>query len=135
MVAFFPVDNQMQITVHYRLVNEEVVNKIAVKVHNAWMAEKQRQGFADHPLHFIAVRPMIGERISGIPPVDKETAIEWNRAPLALYFYQQGCCEKEPEKHHPDMVPYDQLDEPTKEYDRATARAVLDALLTEEGDA
>ena len=34
-------------------------------------------------------------------------------------------------KEHPCLVPYDQLPEEERDYDRATARAVIDALLAE----
>jgi hypothetical protein len=40
----------------------------------------------------------------------------------------QTHCEKPPEKHHTDMLPYADLAENVKEYDRATVRAVLDAI-------
>lgn len=37
-----------------------------------------------------------------------------------------GCCTKE--LHHPDMLPYADLAESVKEYDRATVRGVLDGI-------
>jgi len=76
--------------------SESLVERVAARVHAAWMAEKQRQGFADHPF----------------------------RA-------QPRCCDLPVERHHPDMVPYHQLDDATQEYDRATVRAVLEALVND----
>src|SRR4051812_16939877 len=37
-----------------------------------------------------------------------------------------GCCTNE--KHHPDMLPYAELPEHIKEYDRVTVRGVLDGI-------
>lgn len=37
-------------------------------------------------------------------------------------------CSKPQEQHHPDMLPYADLSEPTRNYDRATVRAVVAAL-------
>lgn len=39
-------------------------------------------------------------------------------------------CGRKAEDHHPDMIPYWMLSEKTKEYDRATVRAVLVAIRT-----
>jgi hypothetical protein len=78
----------------------EFVERIAEAVHIGWMQEKQRQGFADHPF-----------------------------SPVA--FERDGSCTRcgvHGMNHHADMRPYADLAESTKEYDRATVRAVLDAL-------
>lgn len=69
----------------------ETFERVAEQVHNAWAAEKQRQGFADH-----------------VRTIDDSG---------------RGCCTNE--KHHPDMLPYADLAENIKDYDRATVRAVL----------
>jgi hypothetical protein len=80
---------------------EPSVEGLAAKVHEGWMAEKQRQGFADHAY---------SRRC-------------WDRTP--------GRCAFAEDRHHTDMLPYPELPEHVKEYDRATVRAVLGALRTE----
>ena len=42
------------------------------------------------------------------------------------------CCQLPEEKHHADMVPFNALPDATKDYDRATVRAVLAALIEED---
>lgn len=73
-------------------------------VHEAWMAEKQRQGFADHAW------PRVG------PPGEK---YDWPE--------RRGPCwvcvgEDRPDRahHHPDMVPYDELAPENQAYDWAS---------------
>lgn len=86
--------------VERRWAKPEAVERIAEAVHIGWMEEKQRQGFADHPF-----------------------------SPVA--FERDGSCTRcgvHGVNHHADMRPYADLAESTKEYDRATVRAVLDAL-------
>ena len=63
----------------------ELIELLSEKVHNAWMKEKEAQGFS------------YGKEY------DKE------------------------KKKHPDMLPYNELKEEVKEYDRATVKAVLQA--------
>ena len=63
----------------------KLIELLSEKVHNAWMKEKEAQGFS------------YGK------DYDKE------------------------KKKHPDMLPYNELKEEVKEYDRATVRAVLQA--------
>jgi hypothetical protein len=70
-----------------------MVEPIAMRVHDAWAAEKQRQGFADHPWSSECFKPEI--------------------------------CRVDATKHHADMLPYSELAEHIKEYDRVTARAAL----------
>lgn len=89
------------------------VEKVAERVHKAWMAEKQRQGFADH------VWPGHTDFVLG-------TVYPPSRAEL-----HEGCRFSK-ERHHADMVPFNQLSDATKEYDRATVRAVLAALVEED---
>lgn len=73
------------------------VEFLSERVHDAWMAEKRRQGFADHPM---------AEEKPNVCMV----------------------CDGPPSRHHTDMLPYADLSEPIKEYDRATVRTVLAAL-------
>lgn len=73
----------------------DVIEACADKVHQAWMAERQRQGTPDHVYHFVVDG-------GGLP-----------------------CCSLHYSAHHPDMQPYADLSESTKEYDRVTARAAL----------
>ena len=83
----------------------DLIERLADRVHQAWMEAKQAQGFADHPWTAGQHAMVTIERGGVRPACDKCTL------PQSL--------------HHPDMRPYADLDEPTKEYDRATARAVL----------
>lgn len=64
---------------------KKLIELLSEKVHNAWMKEKEAQGFS------------YGKEY------DKE------------------------KRKHPDMLPYNELKEEVKEYDRATVRAVLQA--------
>lgn len=75
-----------------------LIEMLSEKVHESWMAEKQRQGFADHT---------------------------FLKCPVG--FFEAGECAYPREKHHTDMLPYAELGESTKDYDRATVRAVLAA--------
>jgi len=66
-----------------------LVERLSEKVHDAWMREKDVQGFH------------------------------------ALSYHEDGSiCSK----CHSDMIPYEWLEENTKEYDRVTVRIVLQAL-------
>ena len=85
----------------FALTDADHVDHLAARVHAAWMAEKQRQGFADHPYDY---RLHDGPRR----------------------------CDKPHDLHHKDMVPFNGLSEATKDYDRATVRAVLAALIEED---
>jgi hypothetical protein len=83
--------------------NAETFERIAEHVHIGWMQEKQRQGFADHVYHPVTTVNLFVDRC-GI----------------------HGCLmPNEPNRHHDDMLPYADLAENVKEYDRATVRAVL----------
>ena len=82
---------------------DTMLNPIAAKAHTVWMAEKQRQGFADHT--FV-------EAVGG-------------------YCFVPTCMLAA-DKHHADMLPFDDLPEHVKDYDRATVRAVLAALIEED---
>lgn len=89
-----------------------LVEQLSDKVHQAWAAEKQRQGFADHPYQ--------GEWIGNS-----------GRAWCGFVFDEHGgkrTCEEPQRLHHTDMLPYADLAENIKEYDRATVRTVLGAL-------
>lgn len=83
------------------MIDDATLEVLAEHVHNGWMAEKQRQGFADH-----------------VVKIDSISGLIW------------GCrlCSLPYDKHHADMLPYADLAEHIKEYDRATVRAVLGAL-------
>ncbi len=78
--------------------DDATLEVLAEHVHRSWMAEKQKQGFAKHTL---------------TKCVDS---------------FWPGQCGYPDDKHHPDMLPYADLAENVKEYDRATVRAVLSAL-------
>lgn len=84
--------------------DNDLTEQLAERVHAAWAAEKQRQGFADHPFQ--------GEQEG------------WPCGVMA----RGRQCDKEDYKHHTDMLPYADLAENVKEYDRSTVRAVLDAI-------
>jgi hypothetical protein len=81
-----------------------LIEEIAEDVHLGWMAEKQKQGFADHPHQFT------------------------RRFDAMMVGVCRPACDLNIEKHHPDMLPYVELAENVKEYDRATARAVFQGL-------
>lgn len=85
--------------------NDPVVEAIAEKVHEAWRAEKQRQGFADHVLA-------------------RYESPRWKAEMLSK---PCASCDVGRDKHHTDMLPYADLPEHVKEYDRVTVRAVLAA--------
>ena len=93
--------------------DSEFIERSAARVHSAWMAEKRRQGFADHPF---------------APTIDHIALMRDGSFDPRLLL----CCEKPQRKHHPAMVPFEELSDATKEYDRATVRAVLAALIEEE---
>jgi hypothetical protein len=81
-----------------------LVETLSDYVHQGWMAEKQRQGFADHPWDDANARERDADGNLG---------------------YHCALCGKAKGMHHTDMLPYDQLEEHIKEYDRVTVRAVL----------
>jgi hypothetical protein len=81
-------------------VDEHTFEKIAEAVHIGWMDEKQRQGFADHAWSGYACEACGCPRACGLPHT----------------------------KHHADMLPYADLPENVKDYDRATVRAVLSGI-------
>lgn len=75
------------------------VERISARVHDAWWEEKKEQGF-----HAPLECSHGGVRKHG----DK---------------FDRNC-----EKCHPDMYPYDELPEQIKDYDRVTVKTVLDAI-------
>jgi hypothetical protein len=85
---------------------DPIIEEIAEDVHKGWMAEKQKQGFADHPHRFVRQSNSMGMMVGACRPA----------------------CDLNIEKHHPDMLPYAELADNVKEYDRATARAVFRGL-------
>ena len=82
----------------------EWVEHLSAAAHQAWMAEKISEGYADHVLRWDC----------GLVSLNGEPY----NAP----------CMVSVEKHHPDMRPYAELSEAVKEYDRVTVKAVLTAL-------
>ena len=85
---FNAIDNTIEIEIKQTkedMEERKLIELLSEKVHNAWMKEKEAQGFS------------YGK------DYDKE------------------------KKKHPDMLPYNELKEEVKEYDRATVRAVLQA--------
>lgn len=87
----------------------DLIEQLADAVHQGWVAEKVAQGFADHAFAECALYP--GE------------CAEHARCHVA-----NATCAVPADKHHTDMLPYADLAENIKEYDRATVRAVLLAL-------
>ena len=78
-----------------------MIEDLGEGVHKAWMAEKSRRGFADHPQLAdgqIRCVTCLSRHIDVLP------------------------------KHHPDMVPYAQLPEDAKEYYRMMVKMLLDAI-------
>lgn len=89
-----------------------LIEKIAEEVHNAWLDEKQCQGFhspsnceSENHRSYIIAHWRDQERL----PTDPK--------------FHKWC-----EKCHTDMYPYCELSENVKEYDRVTVKAVLEAL-------
>lgn len=81
---------------------EQLIEILAERSHIGWMQEKQRQGFADHVWQW---RQGAGARGACRPE-----------------------CQIDPDKHHTDMLPYADLPEHVKEYDRVTVRGVLEGI-------
>lgn len=79
---------------------DDLIELLAEDSHIGWMQEKQRQGYADHVWKTCAC---------GIPDCELVCLI----------------CDLPKDKHHPDMLPYAELPEHIKEYDRVTVRGVL----------
>jgi hypothetical protein len=85
-------------------VDAETFERIAEHVHRGWAAEKQRQGFADHVWQSDGGR---GEDRGCATCTAKKD------------YYRSRAM------HHADMLPYADLAENIKDYDRATVHAVL----------
>jgi adenylate cyclase len=79
--------------------DDPLIEHMAEAIHLAWMAEKHRQGYADHPW-----------------PLDWRIGVD-------------HACGLSATRHHPDMLPYADLAENVKAYDRVTARAALTAVM------
>lgn len=84
---------------------EHLVETLSDHVHQAWMAEKLNQGFADHTYSCLGSAPEWCQTVSG--------------------------CQRSASMHHSDMLPYAELPEHIKEYDRVTVRAVLAGIESE----
>lgn len=85
----------------------DLIEQLSEKVHASWMAEKVRQGFADH------VWASDGER----------GEMRGCRVCIAGRDYFRSYA-----MHHTHMLPYADLPEHVREYDRVTVRAVLAAI-------
>lgn len=83
--------------------NDELIEVLAEGSHIGWQKEKIAQGYANHTWMTVSDHP---NECAGLP-----------------HFMEP--CSLPKARHHPDMQPYADLDEPTKEYDRATVRGVL----------
>lgn len=93
----------------------QIVEVLSEKVHDAWWAEKEKQGF--HPP--IECPSKQHQHFQQSPEIGKER------------FEDAGFNEKTYnwcEKCHTDMYSYKELPENVKEYDRVTVRAVIKAL-------
>ena len=97
-----------------------LIDALAARVHAAWMAEKQKQGYADH-----ALIPAYSFVLGGPPIPDDWTPPACGSTTL---YPSQACCDSPMALHHSAMRPFEDLPESRKEYDRATVRAVLAAL-------
>ena len=86
----------------------DLIETLSDYVHQAWIAEKLKQGFADHPWH---------EAVSTDGPMGR----------CDRSFGDDPCWVGEA-MHHTDMLPYAELPEHIKEYDRVTVRAVLEGI-------
>ena len=84
----------------------EIIEELSEKVHDAWWAEKEKQGFHS-PIECRKKKPT--------PAIGKSEAKE--------LVFTKHC-----DKCHTDMYPYKDLPEHIKDYDRETVKAVLKAL-------
>jgi hypothetical protein len=116
------------------MTDHDLIETLSDHVHQAWMAEKQRQGFADHvfrPLNRNAMLPSwahINNRDLCAADGDVTAFVRSDGSPGIPFTDGGTLCGIPKEKHHSDMLPYADLPEHVKEYDRATVRAVLAAL-------
>lgn len=90
--------------------SDELIEQLSDAVHQNWMREKQAQGFADHVTQPCTFQDGRRRRCS--------TVCHANDAECIL----------PADKNHTDMLPYADLPEKVKQYDRATVQAVLTAL-------
>ena len=90
---------------------EKCIEKIASHVHDAWWAEKKKQGF--HP-------PYECKTIEA-GNAHKQDIKSYGHNEFPLFHKFCGKC-------HTDMYPYEQLPENVKEYDRITVKAVIEAI-------
>lgn len=86
----------------------ELLERLAEEVHNSWWDERKRQGFVD---------PIPGP----CPLCGGEQVMDSEKTKLFCY---QGHTYRT----HKDMMPYSELEDWCKEYDRATVRGVVSAL-------
>lgn len=89
--------------------DDPLIEHMAEGIHLAWMAEKHRQGYADHVYH-------------GVYQGD-------GGRQLTICTHCPPGQHQGTDKHHPDMLPYADLADNVKAYDRVTARAALTAVM------
>lgn len=106
-----------------------MIDCLAARVHDAWMAEKQRQGYADHPRQIIRAFDAASGELAPDPDQPRSNRNFQARRPIVV---RPACCDRPTEMHHPHIVPYDQLPDATKEDRRVMVRAVLQALIEED---
>ena len=93
-----------------RLLGDNVVDRIARRVHDAWRADKQAEGYADHPFYpQLSPPPRYGE-------------------PPGLI----SCCSQPALWHLTEMRAFGDLLPETQETHRRTVRRVLTALIAED---
>lgn len=85
------------------------IEAIAAKVHQGWVEQKQLGGFKDHAFEG-----------------------QWVKRNRGAVWCCEICHSPYSGEHHPDMLPYAELPENVKGYNRATARMVF-AWLEENG--
>lgn len=98
---------------------EPDIEPLAEKAHEAWMKEKQRQGFADHAWCSSPNHEQTWCKTCS--PNDDYPNVEGRPAYRNDLVFSRH-------RHHPNMVPYKDLPEEAKEFDRAMVRAVLEGL-------
>ena len=91
-----------------RMSDNKLIEKISEKVHEAWIKEKEKQGFS---------APIKACSRCG---VDSMSLIEHDHQRCRMCNYEQ--------KTHKDMIPHEELAENIKNINRSTVRAVLQAM-------
>lgn len=84
---------------------EQYKDVAAEQVHLARMTTKLEHGFADHPI--------------------EKKFVYCQNFPDMIDYFICAKCDKPVDKHHTDMIPFDQLSDTIKAYDYATAKVVF----------